>query len=272
MPKKGKKGKKGKNRNFSRISRTLNRIKINPSKSKLIIFATKAQLKNTDLSNFTITLYGNEIPRVEKVKYLGLHITSDLSWDYHILQLRRNLNRKVNQFKQFSKTACSTSLLLLTYKTFIQQILDYGISIWGCTTKKNLEKVQHIQNRAARIILNNWDFRNTRGIDLVETLKIPNVTQRRDYFLCKFTHDSILGLAPDYLVNNIDMMVDFFGHRTRSNFIHNVKLPLVRAPIYQNSLKFFGGKIWNNLPLKVKESTSQDNFKENFKNHLFSPD
>ena len=38
-----------------------------------------------------------------------------------------------------------------------------------------------MQNRAARLITNNFDF-NTREIDIVRDLGWLNITQRRDYF------------------------------------------------------------------------------------------
>ena len=169
----------------------------------MIVFGTKAQLLNVKNHKFSISLDGKNIPLVKEARYLGIILTSDLSWDKQILEQCRGINFKVHQLKQLSKTGCSQSLLLQTYNTFVQPKIDYAISIWGCTTQKNINKVQRIQNRAARIILNNFDKINFRGINLVKTLRLPNVIERRNYFLCKFTHESIHGLAPDYLTNMI---------------------------------------------------------------------
>ena len=63
------------------------------------------------------------------------------------------------------------------YTSIIQPKIDYAISIWGYTTAHNINKVQRLQNRAARILTGNFDYVNTRGIDLVKTLGLMNVTR-----------------------------------------------------------------------------------------------
>ena len=39
-------------------------------------------------------------------------------------------------------------------------------------------------NFCARIICNNYDYINTRSIDLVKSLKLQAIREHRDYFLC----------------------------------------------------------------------------------------
>ena len=60
------------------------------------------------------------------------------------------------------------NLLLQVYKSYIQ--LDYGLTIYGCTTHENLTLVQRLKNHAARLILGNFDHLNFRGIELVQSL------------------------------------------------------------------------------------------------------
>ena len=69
------------------------------------------------------------------------------------------------------------------YTSAIQPTIDYAISIWEYTSKQNIYKIQRLQNRAARINTENYDFINTRGIDLVKNLKWMCVSQRRDNFM-----------------------------------------------------------------------------------------
>ena len=87
----------------------------------------------------------------------------------------------------------------------IQPKIDYAISIWGYTSRQNLNKIQRLQNRAARIITGNRDYVNTRGIELVKTLKWMCVSQRRYYFMLLLMFKSIHGLAPDYLCDVVGL-------------------------------------------------------------------
>ena len=135
-----------------------------------------------NLVQFSINLDSNKIEFVNKAKYLGLLAKDDLSWDDHILQLCKTMNYYVHVLRRLNKIF-SKQLLLKINKSYVQSKLDYGLSIWGCTTEGNLDHVQGIQNLCARIICKNYDYINTRGIDLVDLLTIQTIRQRRDYFL-----------------------------------------------------------------------------------------
>ena len=108
-----------------------------------------------------------------------------------------------------------------------QPKIDYDISIWGYTSRQNLNKIQRLQNRAAIIITGNHDYVNTREIELVKTLKWMCVSQRRDYFMLLLMFKSIHGLAPDYLCDVINMQRDICQRPIRSQNVNNVYVPYV---------------------------------------------
>ena len=248
----------------------MNRLKTNPKKSKLLVIATNSQLKKVNQSNFNISYSGVNIPLVKEATYLGLEFKNNLSWDKHIKTLCKSLNYKNFQLKQLRKAGAPQDLLLSVYKTFIQCKFDYGISIWGMTTQYNINKIQRKQNRAARIILGVTDFRNTCGITLVKRLGLQTIRERRNYFLTKFTFESIMGIAPDYLSTRIEMNVDRHGYNTRSSNNSDVYPPKVNKEIFRRSLVYSGAILWNQLPLAIKESTDTENFKRNYRK-LFAP-
>ena len=138
------------------------------------------------------------------------------------------------------------------------------------TTQYNINKIQRKQNRAARIILGVTDFRNTCGITLVKQLGLQTIRERRNYFLTKFTFESIMGIAPDYLSTRIEMNVDRHGYNTRSSNNSDVYPPKVNKEIFRRSLVYSGAILWNQLPLAIKESTDTDSFKRNYRK-LFTP-
>ena len=61
----------------------------------------------------------------------------------------------------------SAQTFILIYKTFILPSLDYADTIWTTCNVFLSQKVQRLQNRAARIILKNSDYDNTSSIDLI---------------------------------------------------------------------------------------------------------
>ena len=84
-----------------------------------------------------------------------------------------------------------SQMLMYIYTSIILPKIDYAISIWGYRTAHNITKVQRWQNIAARILTGNYYYVNTRGIDLVKTLGLMNVYQRRDYFMIILMFKSI---------------------------------------------------------------------------------
>ena len=77
----------------------------------------------------------------------------------------------VHMFGRLRKIIPS-QLLLNIYKSYVQSKIDYGLTIWGCTTEANLDRIQRIQNLLARIMCNNFDYINFCGIEMVQTLRL----------------------------------------------------------------------------------------------------
>ena len=68
-----------------------NRLSLNVSKSKLLIFHSKQ--KKIDYSKIYIKLNGSKLIPSSVVKYLGLYIDNNLSWDHNTFQLSKKLSR-----------------------------------------------------------------------------------------------------------------------------------------------------------------------------------
>ena len=98
-----------------------------------------------------------------KGQYLGMLINSDISWDFHIQNLCKQMHYLLSLLRRL-RAIFPQNLLIQVYKSYIQPKLDYGLIIYGCTTQENLTLVQRLQNHAARLILGNFDYINFRGI------------------------------------------------------------------------------------------------------------
>ena len=116
-----------------------------------------------------------------------------------------------------------------------------------------------------RLILETWRYINSRGIDLVRSLKLQTIRERRDYFLCVLMFKCIHGLAPHYLSNDGTMHVDIHGYDTRSAENMDLYIPRCTKEIYKRSFSYKGSSLWNKLPTWVKESTSLNDFKHNYR-------
>ena len=74
---------------------------------------------------------------LENAKYLGMFIDFDISWDYHVQRLCQNTYFHLSLLRRL-RCIFPKELFLRVYKSYIQPRLDYGITLYGCSTQKNI--------------------------------------------------------------------------------------------------------------------------------------
>ena len=240
-----------------------NRLKINSDKSKVMLVGSKAQLKSLNVDEFILNYEGMPLELVENAKYLGMTINSDISWDFYVQRLCQNMYYHLSLLRRLRRIF-PKDILLQVYKSYVQPRLDYGITLYGCSTQKNIDLIQRVQNHAARLITGNFDYINCRGIELVKSLNFYTIRDRRDYFLTILMFKSIHGIAPTYLSDRVVMNFDVNGYDTRGLDME-LYLPTLRKESYRNSFMYMGGKLWNDLPEFVQNSANIESFKCNYK-------
>ena len=62
----------------------LNKLSLNAKKTELVIFRSKRKPMNREIS---IKLNGFKLTPSDNVKYLGMYLDKNLSWDFHINKL-----------------------------------------------------------------------------------------------------------------------------------------------------------------------------------------
>ena len=201
-----------------------NKLVINTSKSNVMLLTTIQMLSNMRDTALNVFIGNHKLPQCNSIKYLGVDINNMLSWNLQTDSISKKLVFIISRLSRL-KPVLPSQMLMYIYTSIIQPKIDYAISIWGYTTAHNINKVQRLQNRAARILTGNFDYVNTRGIALVKTLGLMNDTQRRDYFMIIMMFTSIHGLVPDYICDQITMQRDITVITTRSTINNNVHVP-----------------------------------------------
>ena len=235
----------------------MNHLKINIDKTKVMLIGSKAQLKSVNVDDFILSYDDTPLELVENAKYLGVFINCDISWDFHVRCLCQTTYYHISLLRRLRRIF-PKNLLLHMYKCYIQPRLDYGITLYGSSKQRNIDLVQRVQNHAARLIMGNFDYINSRGIDFVKSLNLYTIRERRDYFLLTLLFKAIHGI---YLSDRIDMHFDIHGYNTREAGSMNVYLPTVHKDMHKNVFfLYLGGKLWNDLPDFVKNSTNIKKF------------
>lgn len=238
-----------------------NKLVVNSSKSYCMLVSSNRNVVSDALD---IYVHGAKIEQVQSIRYLGLHPDSMLSWSVHIMKLCNKIAPKVGLLRRL-KHIVPVECLKNIYQTTVQCHIDYCITIWGFTSSAYLDKVQRLQNRAARIITGKYDRFNIRGINLVKELGWLNLRQRRDYFTAIFVFQALHGTSPDHMVDLFTYSGDINLYNTRSSSSDLLYLPKANKHLFTKSLQFNGPRVWNSLTQTIRSSSSLGVFKANLK-------
>ena len=123
-----------------------NKISLNSSKTELVIFRNK----HTPIPDIKIKLNGVRLLPTHYVKYLGLYLDENLSFDTHISLLNAKL-RRANNMIVISRHYVPIKNLKQIYYGQFHSHLQYGCQIWGQHSTK-LAKTITLQNKAIRMM------------------------------------------------------------------------------------------------------------------------
>ena len=148
------------------------RIKLNETKSTYINFTNKK------IEERTILLNGIRIKPANTAKHLGMTLDVKLRWKAHIKMKKEELQYKFRKMYWLLGRRSDLSIpnKLLLYKQVLRPIWTYGIQLWGCAKKSNIELIQYYQNRVLRSIVNapwysrNSDIHRELGVETVASI------------------------------------------------------------------------------------------------------
>ena len=203
-----------------------NSLLINPEKTKLVVVGSAQLIKR--LPHISLSLLGKTISPVSVAKDLGVYIDQYLTYDVHVT---KTVSSCMNQLVQIGriKHLLDKKTLLLLINSFVFSKLFYCSSVWGNTSKRNLHKLQLVQNFAARVVLGLKKFDHiSQGR---RSLKRLDVTEKVLFNDLVLVFKCVNGLAPVYLGRYFIKRSAVHNKNTRGR--NNSVFPLCRLSMGQ---------------------------------------
>lgn len=195
------------------------------------------------------------LERVDTYRYLGVHITSNLSWESHVHHVISNANRMLGYLKRnFFQTP--STLKLFFYKTLVRPKLEYASAVWDPNTESLVGALEAVQNRSVRFILSNY-HRTSSVTSMKKCLSLPTLSLRRKFYRLSlfqkiFFHNPILKtellLEPSYI-------------SSRNDHIHKVEIPQCHTNTYYRSFIPRTSADWNHLSTSIATIVNPVDFK-----------
>ena len=239
-------------------------LKINDSKTECMFLGTKQQLQKADLR--VIRVGQAEIEPSPIVRNLGVIFDQQMTMINHVNSVTRKgfaQLKKIRQIRSYLDQRATESIV----HSFVSSNIDYCNALLYGAPKYVVQKLQRLQNAAARVVCGLQKFDHIAPA--LKSLHWLPVSFRIDYKIALLTFKSIHNLAPDYLVDLIDI------HQPTRSLRSSGKMYL-RQPRSQTktlgprAFSHSAPKIWNELPEDIRCESNADTFKCKLKTHYFT--
>ena len=238
-----------------------NKLTVNTDKTyTMLLHSRNSRLRNTNLN---ISLDRTVLHQQEALTYLGIIIDQHLTWSNQIESLCKKISPKLGALSRL-KHFLPKEMLSMIYNSTIQPIMDYCCTIWGNCNSTLLQRLQSYQNRAARIITNNYDY-SVHNHNLRKELGMIDLQCRIKYFTLCLMYKCIHGLTPPYMFDHILMAQDIQERPFRHSDSLTIVIPKPNTEQFKLSFYYQGPYNWNKLPFDLRNSASLHTFKQMYK-------
>jgi len=232
-----------------------NKLSLNIAKTEFMVIGSRQKLLTEGDYDIVANIENTKIKRVDHTKSLGLIIDDRLSWSKHIHEICKKIASAIGALKRL-RPFVTQAVAILVYKALILPHFDYCSAVWDGLSGHLSDKIQKLQNRAARAIMRaNYD---TSSSVLLEELCWDTLSVRRKKQKVTLMFKSIHELAPQYLQ-------DLFTLRHTNYNLRNsdikLALPKPRTNYLKRSFSYSGAKLWNDLPQSIRSISSLGQFK-----------
>jgi len=234
-----------------------NSMIVNPEKFQAIIIDRKNQNNNPQ----KLTIDNKTIDSSSNVSLLGLEIDSKLNFDSHITKLCRKSAGQLNAL-------CRLRYLLgfeerkILVNSFIYANFNYCPLVWHFSSKKSINKIENIQKRALRFLL---DDNSSSYETLLKKTDKCTMEVKRLRTLALEIFKAFKEMSPSFIK-------DYFEKNEKSiSKKYDLKIPVRNSVTYgDKSLRCLAPRVWNSLPTNLKKETCFEKFKEQI-NKWFGP-
>ena len=239
-----------------------NYLKRNQDKTDLVVISSRFH-PMPDIGHITV---GSEcIAPCDSVRNLGVQFDSIFSFKEHIKNICKSSFYHLGNIAKIRKYLSQDTCEILVH-AFISSKLDHCNSLLHGLPKYLLDRLQAVQNAAARVVTLTPKHDHITPI-LINLHWLP-VEFRITFKVLLLVYKALHGLAPSYISDLLNFKT--YSRSLRSSCKEYLVVPRSRLKTYgDRAFSIAGPKLWNDLPLEIRKCASVATFKQSLKTFLF---
>lgn len=247
-----------------------NKLKLNETKTKYIIFHSKYKKldtanENLFVGNVCLDRVGENCP-TETIKFLGLYIDENLDWSRHVNHVNSTIALGLYSLKQV-KNMLPTRTLIQLYNSLIHPHISYGSIVWGNAQNKIVKKTNTLHKCIIRTVCSAGY--NSHTEPLLKKYNILTVEDLYKYNICIFLHQYNHGQLPSSFCGTFQHNYDIqSAYQTRNSHLFHV--PLYRSSTLQRNPLYSFPKIWNEINRGTMPDNNLNTYKRSVKSKFIS--
>ena len=186
------------NDDLSRLTEKLcsEHLLVNPKKTQVIVFGTAPMLRR--VPRVTLRVAGTDVEASSEVTNLGVVMDESLTMSSHVSKV---VSKCLGALRQIShvRHLFDPKHLATLVDSLVFSRLYYCASVFAGTSKKNMERLQRVQNYASKVVLGGRKF--DHASDLIRRLGWLRVANEFDKRSLSMSFKIRKGLAPAYLAH-----------------------------------------------------------------------
>ena len=229
-----------------------NKISLNAKKTEMVIFKSKQKKLEDELK---IKLCGKRLYPTESVKYLGVKIDTNLTWQHHVNDLFIKLNR-ANALLFKIRTYVSPKTIRSIYFAIFDSHLSYCCLVWA-QNFSSIKRILILQKKTVRII--NFQPRNSHTSPLFKQNFILKFQDKICLENILFVSKSLNNLSPSIFNIWFSFSSDQHNYETSYSTQGNLMKLFYKADRYgKYSITVSAVESWNKIQKQLKSILLKD--------------
>ena len=190
-----------------------------------------------------LNVNGETVSSSKSIGYLGAILDQELNMKRFIGKKARTASFHLQSIKQVRKYLTLEACKIIVQALVISH-LDYANAILAGLPKCSINRLQRIQNAAARVVLQR--SRDTSGLKCCRQLHWLPIPQRIDYKILTLAQKALHGTAPQCLCSMLSIKQDSHYHLRSAN-TRLLEVPNTKCKTFASrAFSVYAPTRWNN--------------------------